>query len=107
VKRTALGAGAAAGQLARPYHRSAAARRPATPGDLQARAAAALGYRVSLRRERWRGLAQALNSVSPLAVLARGYAVVTLADGTVVRRAGQVAGRDELRVRVSEGNSER
>ena len=71
--------------------------------DLQARAAAALGYRVSLRRARWRGLDQALNNVSPLAVLARGYAVVTLADGTVVRRAAQVAAGDALRVRVSEG----
>ena len=71
--------------------------------DLQARAAAALGYRVSLERERWRGLTQALNSVSPLAVLARSYAVVTGPDGGAIRRVEQVQPGDELRVRVSDG----
>jgi len=74
--------------------------------DLQARAAAALGYRVSLGRERWRGLAQALNTVSPLAVLARGYAVVTSPSGQVVRSVGQVQPGDALRVRVSDGEFE-
>ena len=71
--------------------------------DLQARAAAALGYRVSLARARWRGLDQALNTVSPLAVLARGYAVVTTPAGQVVRSVQQVRPGDELRVRVSDG----
>ena len=71
--------------------------------DLQARAAAALGYRVSLALERWRGLEQAQNTVSPLAVLARGYAVVTDPAGQVVRSVKQVRPGDELRVRVSDG----
>ncbi len=71
--------------------------------DLQARAAAALGYRVSLALARWRGLDQALNTVSPLAVLARGYAVVTHPAGQVVRSVAQVQPGDELRVRVSDG----
>jgi exodeoxyribonuclease VII large subunit len=72
--------------------------------DLQARAAAALGYRVSLERERWHGLDQALNNVNPLAVLARGYAVVTGPLGQVIRSVGQVQPGDELSVRVSDGS---
>ena len=71
--------------------------------DLQARAAAALGYRLSLERERWRGLAQALHNVGPQAVLARGYAVVTGPAGQVIRSVGQVRPDDALRVRVSDG----
>jgi exodeoxyribonuclease VII large subunit len=71
--------------------------------DLQARAAAALGYRVSLERERWHGLAQSLNTVNPLAVLARGYAVVTGPHGQVIRSVSQVQPGDELSVRVSDG----
>jgi exodeoxyribonuclease VII large subunit len=71
--------------------------------DLQARAAAALGYRVALGRERWRGLTQALNAVSPLAVLARGYAVVTGPDGYIVRRVEQAQPGAALRVQVSDG----
>ncbi len=71
--------------------------------DLAARAAAALGYRLSLERERWRGLAQALSTVSPLAVLGRGYAVVTGPGGQVIRRVTQVRPGDALRVRVSDG----
>jgi exodeoxyribonuclease VII large subunit len=74
--------------------------------DLQARAAAALGYRVSLGRARWRGLDQALHTVSPLAVLARGYAVVTNPAGQVVRSVSQVQPGDALRVRVSDGEFE-
>ncbi len=71
--------------------------------DLLARAAVALTHRLALERERWNGLAQALNGVSPLAVLSRGYAIVTQPDGTVVRKASEVKSGDPLRVRVSEG----
>ena len=71
--------------------------------DLQARAAAALGHRVALERERWHGLAQALGTVSPLAVLARGYAMVTGPQGQVIRSVAQVQPGDELSVRVSDG----
>ncbi len=71
--------------------------------DLLARAAVAMTNRLALERERWNGLAQALNGVSPLAVLSRGYAIVTQPDGTVVRKASEVKSGDPLRVRVSEG----
>jgi len=71
--------------------------------DLTARLATSLAHGVTLRRERWNGLRQALTSVNPLAVLARGYAVVSHADGRVVRRAQEVAPGEPLHVRVSEG----
>jgi exodeoxyribonuclease VII large subunit len=71
--------------------------------DLQARALAALGYGVSLQRARFQGLRQSLLNVSPVAVLARGYAVVSTPEGRVIRRASDVQPGDPLRVRVAEG----
>ncbi len=71
--------------------------------DLTARLVATLAHVVILKRERWHGLSQALGSVNPLAVLARGYAVVSHAGGRVVRRAQEVAPGEPLHVRVSEG----
>jgi exodeoxyribonuclease VII large subunit len=71
--------------------------------DLRARALAALGYNLSLRRARFSGLAQSLLNVSPLAVLKRGYAVVSTPAGQVIRRPSQVQPGDPLRIRVAEG----
>jgi exodeoxyribonuclease VII large subunit len=71
--------------------------------DLTARLATALAHMVTLKRERWHGLSQALSGVNPLAVLARGYAVVSHADGRVVRKAQEVVPGEPLHVRVSEG----
>ncbi len=70
---------------------------------LQARAALAMTHRLALERERWNGLTQALNGVSPLAVLKRGYAVVTHPNGAVVSKAREVKEGEALRVRVGEG----
>jgi exodeoxyribonuclease VII large subunit len=61
---------------------------------------------LALKREHDNGLRQALHSVSPLAVLQRGYAVVSHARGAVVRRADEVAPGEPLHVRVSEGEFE-
>jgi exodeoxyribonuclease VII large subunit len=44
-----------------------------------------------------------VTALSPAATLARGYAVLQQADGTVVRRTADVAEGDRLRARVSEG----
>jgi exodeoxyribonuclease VII large subunit len=71
--------------------------------DLTARLATALTHSVTLKRERWHGLNQALASVNPLAVLERGYAVVSHTDGRVVRRAEEVTPGEPLHVRVSQG----
>lgn len=48
-------------------------------------------------------LSTALRALSPQATLDRGYAVVRLADGTVLRRRNQVRVGDRLDVRLAEG----
>jgi exodeoxyribonuclease VII large subunit len=72
--------------------------------DLQARAASAIGYRVSLDRQRLRGLTQALNTISPLAVLQRGYAIVTGPGGALLRSTAQARPGDRLSIRVGDGS---
>ncbi|HEV7827212.1 MAG TPA: exodeoxyribonuclease VII large subunit [Mycobacteriales bacterium] len=44
-----------------------------------------------------------VRSLSPLATLERGYAVVQRADGAVLRRAADVTPGEELRIRLAEG----
>ena len=44
-----------------------------------------------------------LDSLSPLAVLARGYAIVFNKDGKIIKRAADVSKRERLRIRVAEG----
>jgi exodeoxyribonuclease VII large subunit len=58
------------------------------------------------RSDRLAGLVARLDAMSPLKVLARGYAIVTHADGRAVRAAREVAPGDALRVRVAEGTFE-
>lgn len=45
----------------------------------------------------------ALRALSPLAVLERGYSLTTREDGTVIRRANDVAAGDRIRTRVAMG----
>jgi exodeoxyribonuclease VII large subunit len=71
--------------------------------DFSHRAAMALQHRLRLQSVRLSGIEQRLNALSPLAVLERGYAVVTNADGQKVTRAGQVSPGDELNVQVRDG----
>ena len=52
---------------------------------------------------RFGALAAALDALSPLKVLGRGYAVAQRADGTVVRSAGQVERGERLRLRLAQG----
>jgi exodeoxyribonuclease VII large subunit len=47
-----------------------------------------------------------LRSLSPLAVLERGYALVLGADGDVIRSSAQVTKGDQLRTRLSDGEFE-
>jgi exodeoxyribonuclease VII large subunit len=70
------------------------------------RSGQALRHQLQLERERLNGLVQALNTISPLAVLGRGYALVTHHDGRLVRRADEVQMGESLRVRVSQGEFE-
>jgi exodeoxyribonuclease VII large subunit len=69
------------------------------------RALSALVHRVKLQMKHLEGTQKRLEALSPLAVLGRGYAVVTRKkDGSVVSRVAQASG--EMRVRVSDGEFE-
>ncbi|HNB51450.1 MAG TPA: exodeoxyribonuclease VII large subunit, partial [Anaerolineales bacterium] len=71
--------------------------------DLARRADTALSHQMRLRRTRLDGLTQKLTALNPLAILERGYAVVTTPDGHAVRRTSQVSPGDPLTVRVADG----
>jgi exodeoxyribonuclease VII large subunit len=61
------------------------------------------GERLGRATGRWEAEGRHLRALSPDAVLARGYAVVRRADGTVVRSAAQVTAGDRVDVRVARG----
>ncbi|WP_447979189.1 exodeoxyribonuclease VII large subunit [Candidatus Nitrospira bockiana] len=59
---------------------------------------------VSFRRQRVQVLLAALHTLSPLAILARGYSIVqTVSDGKVLRRSKDVSVDEEISVRLTEG----
>lgn len=65
----------------------------------------ALVHRVKLQQKHLDGEQKRLEALSPLAVLARGYAMVTRKeDGSVVSRVAQAS--DKMKVRVSDGEFE-
>ena len=73
--------------------------------ELSRRASSAAFNRIILERKHIEGTRKRLEALSPLAVLARGYAVVTRKDdGSVVSRVAQAS--DEMKVRVSDGEFE-
>jgi len=75
--------------------------------DLLSRAQTRLRHRLVLRQERLGGLQARLESLSPLATLDRGYALVRHWEtGRLITRVGQVRTGDELGVRVSDGEFE-
>ncbi|HEV2703314.1 MAG TPA: exodeoxyribonuclease VII large subunit [Steroidobacteraceae bacterium] len=64
----------------------------------------ALQRRVEASRHRLILAQQKLDAVSPLATLARGFAVVTRADGAVITDAGTVSVGDEIRTLLHRGS---
>lgn len=71
--------------------------------ELQRRGAVALRHRTQLQRAHLQGLEQRLLALNPLAVLSRGFAVVTRPDGQLVRSTAQAQAGDRLHVTVSDG----
>jgi len=71
--------------------------------DLAGRLDRALARGLDRRRHRLVGVAGRLDSLSPLAVLGRGYSLTLTASGAIVRSAGQVAVGDEVGVILHEG----
>jgi exodeoxyribonuclease VII large subunit len=70
---------------------------------LEARLHGAMARRLAGDRHRLTAAAGRLGSLSPLAVLSRGYSLTRAADGRIVRAAGQVAAGDEVSVLLHEG----
>jgi len=64
---------------------------------------AAMPHRLEQDGQRLAALARALDTVSPLATLGRGYAIVQDAGGRVIRRADEVSVGDGVRVRLGKG----
>lgn len=71
--------------------------------DLFHRASISLGHYLAIQRTYLRGVEQNLAALSPLAILERGYAVVSHPDGRRVRSISQVASDDHIKVQVSDG----
>jgi len=64
---------------------------------------AAVARRLQADALRLRGLARSLEAVSPLATVARGYAILRHDDGRVVRTTADAAAGDRLSARVTDG----
>ena len=72
--------------------------------ELARRAYSSLLHRLQLQSARVTGMQNRLEALSPLAVLARGYAVVTRRDdGSVISRVLQAKSGELIQVRVSDG----
>ena len=73
--------------------------------ELERRARSSMLHRIQLQEAHIRGMHRRLASLNPLAVLARGYAVVTRKeDGGVVAQVAQASA--EMKVQVSDGDFE-
>jgi exodeoxyribonuclease VII large subunit len=74
--------------------------------ELASRAERAMRAGLRLSRHRAHALGARLDSLSPLAVLGRGYSVTRrLSDGRVIRDAGELAVGDELTTRFAQGHA--
>ena len=78
-------------------------RRQAEVGALRERARRCLGQRLHRGSDELLHTRARLAALSPAATLARGYVVVQRADGGVLRRPGDVAVGEVLRLRLAEG----
>jgi exodeoxyribonuclease VII large subunit len=58
---------------------------------------------MRIQRTQISGLAQRLAALNPRSVIARGYAVVSQPDGTIVRSVAQAHPGDHLNIHVSDG----
>jgi exodeoxyribonuclease VII large subunit len=75
--------------------------------NLGKRLLTALRHRLQRQQQQLQHLAHALDTVSPLATLSRGYAIVTTAaDDKILRRAGEVNPGDRIQTRLAQGRLE-
>ena len=70
---------------------------------LQERLVAAQTRSLDRRKQSFIGLTAKLDAMSPLKVLARGYAMTQVEDGTVIRSVRQVNTGDQIQISLSDG----
>jgi exodeoxyribonuclease VII large subunit len=72
--------------------------------ELERRLRNVLEHRLDQRRQALKGLARALDTVSPLATLGRGYSITRrVRDGALLRAAAEVAVGEEIETRLADG----
>ena len=71
--------------------------------SLGSRPQAAIARELQRDALKLRGLARSLEAVSPLATVARGYSILTDAEGRLVRSVSQVEAGDTVNARLSDG----
>lgn len=72
--------------------------------NLQHSSRTAITAKLTQQRARLGNLSRALDAVSPLATLGRGYAIVHMPDGKVVRRSDEVNVGDQVTARLGAGH---
>jgi exodeoxyribonuclease VII large subunit len=90
-------------RLSARHPRTVVARSKAELGPLSARLSGAMEVRLRREGGALGALATELDALSPLAVLSRGYAIATRADGRAVLAGSDVNAGDEILVRVHRG----
>jgi exodeoxyribonuclease VII large subunit len=71
--------------------------------ELDHRLSASIGHKLQLTRTQLAGFMQHMASLSPTAVLERGYAILTNQAGQNISRVSQVSDGEALNVKVSDG----
>ncbi|MBE6965100.1 MAG: exodeoxyribonuclease VII large subunit [Ruminococcaceae bacterium] len=64
----------------------------------------AAGKKILRARESFAGLVAALDAMSPLKVLSRGYSIVSNANGEIIKKVSDAETGEKLEVRVSDGS---
>ena len=64
----------------------------------------ATSKKILKSRECFAGLVAALDAMSPLKVLSRGYSIVSASDGKIIKKVADAKAGDKLAVRVEDGN---
>jgi exodeoxyribonuclease VII large subunit len=72
--------------------------------ELDHRLTASIQHRLQLEQTHLKGLSQRMAALSPMAVLERGYAIVTNRGGQSISKVSQVGKGEALNVQVSDGD---
>ena len=72
--------------------------------DLAHLGTTALQHSLQIQHTLLTGMQQRLVSLNPLSIMERGYAILSLTDGQLVRRVDQVSPGDHIDVRLSDGH---